>query len=70
MKNSITNNFDKIKNDLKDELQLKIKSLGVSRVVEITGLKQPYISSWMHGHRNMSLEKMVDIYNKLSEVEK
>ena len=38
---------------------------GVSRVVEITGLKQPYISSWMHGHRNMSLEKMVDIYNKL-----
>jgi len=70
MKNSITDNFDRIKSDLKDELQLKIKSLGVSRVVEITGLKQPYISSWMHGHRNMSLEKMVDIYNKLSEVEK
>lgn len=53
--------LDRIENDLIARINL----LGVNKSATFLKLKQPDISAWIHGRRNWTYNKILDIADKL-----
>lgn len=46
-------------------LKNKIIEIGNEKAAEITGLKKTDFSAWVHGRRNWSVSKILDVAEKL-----
>ncbi len=50
---------------LEKALIAEIKSIGVNKAVELSGLKQPDISAWINGKRKWTWNKILKVAEKL-----
>lgn len=50
---------------LEEKLKLKIAELGVTKVAEVTGEQAPTLSQYIHGDRNFSYKKVIEMARKL-----
>jgi len=51
---------------LKQALFYEIQKIGVNKAVDLSGLKQPDISAWMHGKRRWSWSKILKVADRLN----
>jgi len=50
---------------IEQALIAEIKSIGVKKAVELSGLKQPDISAWIHSKRKWTWNKILNVTEKL-----